>query len=702
MKNSYDADASYVIVRFEPPLREGLGRIIVTDDGHGMTVADIQEKWMEPATSSKVGGRKSPKNQRVMLGSKGIGRFAAAKLGRRMGLTSVSERGGTRTEVLISEIDWSIFSGDAYLSDISIDFLDQETDAPLGTSIEIAELIESWPEAKIAQLHQELRRLISPLHWQSKDSGFRIFLDLSDCTTETCGFDGRRLVEQPGDVSDDDIKAGLPADYEVHPFPLINTCDYEVDGWFDNAGKFHGSMEIKRAGQASKAVDLVVPLNDEEELPCGRVAIRLFIFDREAEVIRSTMKRAGMGELTAASARKILDNVAGVAIYRDGFRVRPYGDLQSDWLMLDARRVQDPSLRIGHNQVAGFVSVEPQANSLLVEKSSREGFEENAAFIRLKRLVRELFSRVVEPRRQQFREDAGLSRARGTTFEEVRSLSRLKRISDLLVHFPLSEREHARQVIDREASALSGKIEQLEDRQRILEAKSSLGAIVGEILHEGAPSANFVANVANRLMRQWKLIDEQGPQADQFRADMPQRLELLATTGARLRELFATLRPLAGGKRGAPRAFNAFKSANDAAGIFEVHSIPIKVVLPSREIELIGYPEDLATALVNLYSNSVYWLEQSRVQNPKIEVRITQMGGDASIIVEDNGPGIPAEFAERIFDIRFTLKDGGTGLGLNIAQEALGRSGAKLFFHQEYEEGARFEIRFPRYLEPQG
>ncbi|WP_368731147.1 ATP-binding protein, partial [Pseudomonas sp. GW531-E2] len=80
VKNAYDADAHRVVVKFYPPLVRGAGRITVSDDGHGMTLADIQEKWMEPATSSKLTTRRSPELKRVMMGSKGIGRFAAAKL----------------------------------------------------------------------------------------------------------------------------------------------------------------------------------------------------------------------------------------------------------------------------------------------------------------------------------------------------------------------------------------------------------------------------------------------------------------------------------------------------------------------------------------------------------------------------------------------------------------------------------------------
>ena len=107
VKNSYDADASYVRICFAPPLAAGFGRITVEDDGHGMSAKDVVEKWMEPATSSKQSGRKS-REGRIMLGSKGIGRFAAAKLGAKMALTSTSEEGGQLTRSAIPELDLSL------------------------------------------------------------------------------------------------------------------------------------------------------------------------------------------------------------------------------------------------------------------------------------------------------------------------------------------------------------------------------------------------------------------------------------------------------------------------------------------------------------------------------------------------------------------------------------------------------------------
>src|SRR3546814_5854187 len=109
---------------------------------------------------------------------------------------------------------WSIFTSDAYLSDISIEFLDQQTTEPTGTTIEIFELNESWSQEKVNQLFLELRKLVSPLHWSGSAPDFRIFLDLSECTRETAGFDGAALVGWSGEIADADIEANLPADFE--------------------------------------------------------------------------------------------------------------------------------------------------------------------------------------------------------------------------------------------------------------------------------------------------------------------------------------------------------------------------------------------------------------------------------------------------------------------------------------------------------
>lgn len=693
VKNAYDADARRVVVKFYPPLAQGQGRITVRDDGHGMTLSDIQEKWMEPATSSKLKARRSPELSRVMMGSKGIGRFAAAKLGGRLGLNSISDRDGERREVLIPEIDWSIFNGDTYLSDIAIDFLTQDTDQPTGTELEIRDLNEDWPEAKINRLFLELRKLVSPLQDGGRDDKFQIFLDLSECTLDTADFDGRRLIDSdPGD-----LEGGDPLlRFEVRPVPLMTSCDYEVAGSFNEAGEFTGSFENRRAGSAPENFVLAVPLHDEEE-PCGPVGVRLFLFDREAEAIRSNLRDAGLGDMTAAKARQILDSITGVAIYREGFRVRPYGDVDNDWLTLDKERVNDPSMRIGHNQVAGYVTVAGSEISHLEERSSREGFEANGALRRLTRLIEQLLRREVEPRRYQFREKAGLSRSRGTTFEQVRKLADLSSVRTFAASLAPGEREKAEAAIDRQAHLLSDRIADLERRQWKLEAASSLGGIISEIVHEGMQPAAYVASTTHRLRRFYPdIFGFRGPLFEAAKAEFDAKLPHLADAGVKLVDLFDNLQPLTAGRRSEAVLFNIGKALGGAKAIFDQSGIPIAIENPNQVMDIFGHPSDLSTALVNLIKNSIHWLQDANIEQPHINLKIEAQPDIAIITVEDNGPGIRKEFMESVFDVGFSLKTGGTGLGLNIAHEALARSGAKLLLDTEFEGGTRFEIRFPR------
>ena len=657
-----------------------------------MALEDIQEKWMEPATTAKVNRRRSPGKDRVMMGSKGIGRFAAAKLGAIMGLFSISERDGKRRQVLIPDLDWSIFSAEAYLDSIEIDYSVEETDADVGTLIEIRGLNEEWTQQKLEKLHLELRRLVSPFQTPSTETGFDIFLDLSECTKGSCGFDGKEIFNS-STVAGDVERSGHS--FQVQPVPILTASDYEVRGEFDEQGLFHGTFENRRGGQAPQKIAVRVALDDDDN-SCGRVRVELFIFDREADAIRSNLQAAGLGVLTAAKARQILDDIAGVSIFREGFRVRPYGDSENDWLTLDARRVQDPSLRIGHNQIAGYITVGSPEESNLVERSSREGFEQNKAFTRLRRLIITLLAEVVEPKRQQFRHKAGIARRKTTSFDEVRRLTDLGRIRKLVAHLEPQERAKAERVIDQQETQLSEKIDALEERQRLLEAKSSLGAIVGEILHEGAPAARYVADAVSLLKSQFKmLLGKNGLGYDQAVASYEKRLPLLVDSGDKLSALFANLRPLAGGKRGDPENFNPVNVIQGARDLFETHNISISVENPERITSVRGFADDLSTAMVNLIGNAIYWLEQARTQNPNIVVSLRRRDKTIIITVTDNGPGIPEEFAESIFEVGVTLKDQGTGLGLNIARETLARSQATLFYHLDYSDGARFEIQFP-------
>ena len=692
VKNAYDADANFAEVRFTPPLQAGKGRISITDDGHGMSLDDIRQKWMEPATASKARDRLSPGKERMMMGSKGIGRFAAAKLGAKMALTSTVCTAEGNVSVLIPELDWSIFSDDVYLSDIAIDYLVQVVAEPTGTTIEIIELHEDWTKERLSRLYSELRRLLSPFSASQENvDEFCVYLDLSDCDVNSAGFDCQDIFQD--DEGDLQVGPYFGLGHRVHPFPLLSACDYELSGELAADGSFEGSFTIQRAGRGAEAIKMPgIGLKGSES--AGTVEVQLYFFDRETDALKSNMRKAGMGDVTAKTARQLLDSISGVAIYREGFRVRPYGDPKSDWLTLDTRRIPDPSFRIGHNQVAGYLKIEGEQESNLFERSSREGFEDNAAFRNLAELIRRLLARVVEPKRFDFREKAGISRSRSATFDELKELSELKRVRKLLSLLKPEQRDEAERIIDEESQRLSLRVEAMRERQRVLEAQSALGAILAEVLHEGSPEATFIQKSAERMRVMLKafLVGDDGGKARDFYSE---RVPQLKASGDKLAKLFGALRPLAGGRRRQPSLFYPIGIIQDALALFENHQVDSKIDTTAEGMEFLGHSEDLSTAVVNVVGNAIHWLEATDVASPLVQITLARSEDGGHVFIEDNGPGVPHEFAERIFEVGFTLKDGGTGLGLNIAQEALARSGGKLRFHPEHESGALFEIVFP-------
>jgi hypothetical protein len=140
VKNAHDADARAVTISFELSVSTEGARIVVSDNGHGMSLEDIRTKWMEPATTDKANRKTSP-GGRSLLGSKGIGRFASAKLGRFLDLrTSVLRDQNLIETVEIRNIDWEAFDGERYLDQIDFPIEVSQGPDPPGTTLAIRHL----------------------------------------------------------------------------------------------------------------------------------------------------------------------------------------------------------------------------------------------------------------------------------------------------------------------------------------------------------------------------------------------------------------------------------------------------------------------------------------------------------------------------------------------------------------------------------
>ena len=167
VKNSYDADASRVTVLLERVASPESGRIVVSDDGEGMDYTTVTNVWLEPGTDYRTlqreHGVRTARHHRLPLGEKGVGRFAAHKLGRRIRLTT---RSAGQTEVTV-DIDWDELATNEYLDQVSVKVLQRKperfTGRATGTEIEVRSLREPWTRSSVRNLYRSVASISSEI-----------------------------------------------------------------------------------------------------------------------------------------------------------------------------------------------------------------------------------------------------------------------------------------------------------------------------------------------------------------------------------------------------------------------------------------------------------------------------------------------------------------------------------------------------------
>lgn len=669
VKNSYDADAGLVVVSVSGEVGDDgavaaeTGRIIVLDDGHGMDADRIVETWLEPATSFRRSQRPGPSGRRV-LGEKGVGRFAAAKLGDQMVLTSKTCAG---QEVHL-RLDWRDFEDDSkYLEDIEIDLLVGETrlfdaggeaeqmwrvHAGLhggaqhrgvhgpGTLVEITSLHSRWTSDLATDVRRSLSRLVSPFAEQRGIvGGFTIVLDLP----ESLGTGG-----------------------VVSSADLLGQHHYSLSAEVGEDGAATVLLTLKDGSEQEREVEV---RNQEggEGLRCGPFEIFLHVWDRDAESMSSLADRFGGSRL----ARDALDAACGVSIYRDGFRVLPYGETGDDWLSLDAHRVQNPTRNLSNNQIVGYVLIGRGSNPELIDQSNREGLVEGPALADLRHAVRTLLS-TIEIERFRFRprqprrvpgmllEPIDLTQLRDAVSEATPGDDRLRgMVEDAQREFD----EHFQRVTD-----------VLARYHRL----ATLGRLTDQVVHELTQPIFAIRQSSSLGIETLNGIPEAGREAVDHVMDEDDVLDALDAKFHRIKDQADTantvvkrIEPFGGRGRGRPSRYVLETAMSDAINVLasQINEAGAAVSLPDTAHTVTIDRAELQEILVNLIDNSLYWMRQSRTDRAIALSVEDNDDGSLAIVVEDSGPGIPAENTESIFEPYFSTKPDGVGLGLAITGE---------------------------------
>lgn len=682
VKNAYDADATNVLIKFIGPLEIGTGAIEIIDNGHGMELETIKTVWMEPATPSKRGEHRfSLKYKRRVLGEKGIGRFASSRLADE--LEVITRKSDSSAEVY-GLFDWRQFDDeDKYLDEVIVlwderaprevgkggvierfcqrDDSSRRSDESFdhGTILRMSGLKQKWERQHFESLIRALTRLISPHLRKSKNSaqdpGFEVELELPDEFSEYS-----RKVEQPAILRHPhySIVGNIDSDgrYSLSYRVLSRGIDDSHKGQLVRINAGNGKYELRDFNE--KELFAKNMTEDTRSLECGPLELEIRVWDRDdlGNVLQMTSS-------TITDVRRDLDAVAGINIYRDGFRVLPYGEPQDDWLRLDLRRVQNPTMRLSNNQIYGVVHISAESNPRLHDQTNREGLDHNQALQDLRDILTGVLSRL-ETMRHQARPRRDSDKPVGGLFEPFD----FGRLAEHLSSQKPPDKTGI-DIINETERKFNSQLKEIQTVLARYQRLATLGQLIDHVLHEGRQP---IAAINNESVLGLEELDK----PDEIRGNLlittRTRFTNIRSAGGVLATAFKRMEPFGGRKRGRPSQLYMEAILDDAIAIFsdEIRKKDVLVERTQTQTLVRVDHAELQEVFINLLQNSLYWLGQVSKQDRKIKVSFERKATDeVDIVFSDSGPGIPEEIREQVFEPYFSTKPDGVGLGLSIVGE---------------------------------
>ena len=678
VKNAYDADARKVLIRFSGKLEKGNGSIEIIDNGHGMDMEVIEKAWMEPATDEKRKRSRSRELKRRLLGSKGIGRFAVSRLANELHLVT---RGKDSESEIYAVFDWTQFDDESkYLDEIEIltETRPPEEILPGGT----IELL--WENKKLPPVKERTKGTILRMKLLNKQWNAEGFKELQRGLS--------RLVSPFKRFSDFKISVQLPEQFfqysrEIAPPAVIKYPHYSVTGKVKEDGNFKITLRVLAHGvrkeiegyfiwlkgteawelftvSHEKFNELTDPGKNEElevrKIETGPFDFELRIWDRDEleNIIQKTNS-------TIRNVRTDLDSVAGINIYRDGFRVLPYGEPGDDWLRMDIRRVQKPTVRLSQNQVLGYINISADKNPEFRDLSNREGLDENQALEDLRNIMITTLNEI-ENIRYNLRPRKKSEKAFSTPVQGLFNALNLKDIkARILQEYPKDEATQL--LIEETEKGLENQVEEIQTVIARYQNLATLGTLIDVVLHDGRHPLDKIL-IEAILGREAIEVETESEFLDALKA----RFSTIETQGKSLSTVFNRIEPFGGRRRGKPVKYYMEELIRDAIRVLEteIKKLKVKITFPDSETLVRIDPSEIQQVIINLLNNSLYWLQLEEKNQREIFIEVKRRAEDhIEVLFADSGPGVPSEYRERIFEPYFSTKPNGVGLGLAIAGE---------------------------------
>ena len=683
IKNAYDADSEKVDVIFENFTTDNgkNAKIIVKDSGHGMDVDAIVNKWMVIGTDDKERHPLTKYKKRRVIGNKGIGRFATEKLCKTVTIISKPYREDVEIKLIV---DWDEYEKedvtfDEVSNSIEIENLTDKKDT--GVTIILERLRDEWAVQKINRLRLALGSLILPKELADiKNDKFEVNIFANE-------FEG---LDSPK------VHSIL---FKHAPYKIVATIPKE---------SYIGRVSVKQEGHQifEERVDFsdLIMENGEKWEPFGTCKLTIYFFPGQSryEDWNKYYKKA----FNINNIRQTLEELHGVKIYRDGFWVRPYGDLNDDWLSLEGERVQ-ANYKIGNSQIIGFVQLSKDGNESIVDTTTRERLVENIGFHSMRAFVKECIDSM-----SYYRKDLNRKLKEKQTKKQHQNLvsSDIKQLQDMIdaSRLPVEDKKKFRSVVkdivvtfnDFERTS-EDEIDNLESTQRSYRNLASLGISSATTAHEIKEVIGHLGTIPEKVMNKLRKDAEAQQLIEQDLETANDRINTIRYYMGFIIHFVESLSSENELKREKEK-INVSKEMNkfleDFSGITERNETTLSSKITPENISIYMHRADFASMILNLFTNalkSVQKLPESVKR--KIKISITKDTKSFKVKFSDNGYGIKLINQEKIFRVFYTTNKQGTGLGLPIIRELLEDYGGtiELSENSELDKGATFNIAIP-------
>ncbi len=700
VKNSYDADAENVQVRFVNMDNYGKSYLTdkeqpyieIEDDGDGMTLDTIQNVWLRPATPSKLDKKKQKLNNtikgRIIQGEKGIGRFAIHKLGEKI---EVFTKALNQNEVKI-EMDFTEFNPEKadlfnqplveykLLNEVYNNWYvnqpAEEIQKPKGTLIRIYNLREHWKKNDFEELYKSIQRLIPPTDENAKK------LEVN--------------FEQDFDV-DMYLNGDLYSSEDVTTFKdVIERAQFTMIGTVSKNGVLN--FEYKSASPKREFTREVNLLSKESlskyQYPTGTIDKWFTQYDRipqcgefKFSFYAFNLKKPDRNVLTKEIELFIKQNF--VYLLRDGVRVYPYGEKSYDWLDLDKlRAVVRAGDYISYNDLTGFVYISQADNPLLKDSTNRQGIMDiDGALEDFKKLVTQI-TQILNTEKKI--DENKLQINTNKVFKDSINI-----LTNSYNSFKISlDKIDDKEVLEKATvflKTVQNHNDIMKDRMETVENLAGLGMAVEKASHD---SLSLLATMRGNI-KDFKL---KARREDYKNEDLVELLEELDENLNFVYDEMQVIQPLFKNQRKTIKDVSIFETIEKVIKYFRRDidgKIKIKII---KDEDLIIKTNTglVLQILINLLDNAIYWVNRNQSTEKEIIIKIDSKS--KSFIIADNGPGVREDIAHIIFNEFFSMKSSGRGLGLYIVKEILLRVDGEISLLQHENDkllpGANFNVKF--------